>query len=269
MRSKIIFGVLAAFGVMVTTIASDLSGYRKLFFHWIGMCCLVAGVFAIWHELTPEIETERKLRRVWLCWFFPSCLITFAISCLVWWPQKPEPTPKPELSFSVFEGWGKKEIFLTNDFLFLGKLISSNTNEYSLAVLRLPLKANTTAQLNLFVSNLSSNVPAELVQITAITPDGLLCGQTDVGDLQWKKSFSPNISNLAFATLELPTIGANRGRGLPDLTFLNAKEFEHRFLMFKMEIEAKNAAKRFAVFWLWFSSTNDVVELIPPPEARK
>jgi hypothetical protein len=89
--STLAFAVFECFGVYFWEIADAVTGIYLIFFHWISLCCLVAGIFAAAHQI---IEDKRKRMRLW-AWFILPCLFNVLVGYAVWHPIPQYPLPIP------------------------------------------------------------------------------------------------------------------------------------------------------------------------------
>jgi len=79
------FATFECFGVYFWQIADGVSGFHIVIFHWISLCCLVAGIFAAAHQI---IEDKEKRWRIW-SWFITPCIVCFFVADSVWSPKSP------------------------------------------------------------------------------------------------------------------------------------------------------------------------------------
>lgn len=110
--SAILFAVFEMLGLYCTDVADGLDGrYFAVVFHWIALCCYVAGPFSVVHEMVEKDEFRRWL---WAAFLIPS-LLNVIVAYVVW---HPEPGPKAHFVLNVATPDAPTDLVpLTNEFL--------------------------------------------------------------------------------------------------------------------------------------------------------
>jgi hypothetical protein len=83
--SALAFATFECFGVYFWQIADGSIGISIVIFHWISLCCLVAGIFAAAHQI---IDDQKRRLRIWF-WFIFPCIFNVLVAVLVWGSKNP------------------------------------------------------------------------------------------------------------------------------------------------------------------------------------
>jgi hypothetical protein len=134
-KTALIFGAFESLGLIFWQIADNLAGVLCVLFHWVSICLIAGGFFAVWHSWTTGTAHEKRKKRclIW-CIIFPIvCIPSLPITFKIWYPHPPKAEEAHlQLGFSV-TGLRDVPLMLTNPKFKLPVKWSTNDNKFGFA----------------------------------------------------------------------------------------------------------------------------------------